>query len=52
MITRELQATINLAADEAIRRKHEFLTLEHLLFAMLKDPTGSDVISNCGGQSH
>jgi ATP-dependent Clp protease ATP-binding subunit ClpA len=49
MITRELQATINLAADEAIRRRHEFLTLEHLLLAMLKDPTGSDVISNCGG---
>lgn len=49
MITRELQATLNFAADEAIRRKHEFLTLEHLLFAILKDPTGSDVLENCGG---
>ncbi len=49
MITRELQATLNSAADEAIRRKHEFLTLEHLLFAILKDPTGSDAISNCRG---
>ena len=49
MITRELQATLNLAADEAIRRRHEFLTLEHMLYAILKDPTGSDVIRNCGG---
>ena len=49
MITRQLQATLNLAADEAIRRRHEFLTLEHMLYAILKDPTGSDVIRNCGG---
>ncbi|MEP7270940.1 MAG: ATP-dependent Clp protease ATP-binding subunit ClpA [Acidobacteriota bacterium] len=49
MITRELQATLNAAADEAIRRKHEFLTLEHLLLAILNDPTGSDAIGKCGG---
>lgn len=49
MITRELQATLNLAANEAIKRRHEFLTLEHLLFAMTHDQTASDVIFNCGG---
>jgi len=49
MITRELQATLNLAANEAIKRRHEFLTLEHLLFAMTHDQTASDVIYNCGG---
>ncbi|MCI0390453.1 MAG: ATP-dependent Clp protease ATP-binding subunit ClpA [Acidobacteria bacterium] len=49
MITRELQATLNLAANEAIKRRHEFLMLEHLLFAMLHDKTGSHVIHNCGG---
>ncbi|MCG3163330.1 MAG: ATP-dependent Clp protease ATP-binding subunit ClpA [Acidobacteria bacterium] len=49
MITKELQATLNLAANEAIKRRHEFLTLEHLLFAMLHDDTARDVIRNCGG---
>jgi ATP-dependent Clp protease ATP-binding subunit ClpA len=49
MITKELQATLKLAADEAIKRRHEFLTLEHLLFALLQDKTGSDVIFHCGG---
>ena len=49
MITKELQATLNLAANEAIKRRHEFLTLEHLLYAMLHDDTASDVIRNCGG---
>ncbi|HKX32534.1 MAG TPA: ATP-dependent Clp protease ATP-binding subunit ClpA [Blastocatellia bacterium] len=49
MITKELQATLRLASDEATNRRHEFLTLEHLLFAMLHDRTGSDVIYHCGG---
>ena len=49
MITRELQATLTQAANEAIKRRHEFLTLEHLLYAMTQDQTASDVIFNCGG---
>ncbi len=49
MITKELQATLNLALDEALKRRHEFLTLEHLLYAMLYDETANDVIRNCGG---
>jgi ATP-dependent Clp protease ATP-binding subunit ClpA len=48
MITRELQATLNLAADQAMRRRHEYLTLEHLLYAILSDRTGRDVLTNCG----
>ncbi len=49
MITKELQATINLAANEAVKRRHEFLTLEHLLFAMTHDQTASEVIRQCAG---
>ncbi|MDX2029899.1 MAG: ATP-dependent Clp protease ATP-binding subunit ClpA [Blastocatellia bacterium] len=49
MLTRELQATLNLAANEAIKRRHEFLTLEHLLFALLHDETSAEVIRSCGG---
>jgi ATP-dependent Clp protease ATP-binding subunit ClpA len=49
MITKELQATLNLAIKEAVNRRHEYLTLEHLLLALLRDPTGAKVIRNCGG---
>lgn len=49
MITRELQNTLNEAYSEAMKRRHEYLTLEHLLLAMSREKTGSDVILNCGG---
>lgn len=49
MITKELQETLNLAATEAVVRRHEMLTLEHLLYALLRDATGSDIIVKCGG---
>ncbi len=49
MITKELQDTLNLALQEAVARRHEFLTLEHLLFALLNEKTSSQVIRNCGG---
>lgn len=49
MITKELENTLNLAVAEATTRQHEFVTLEHLLLALLDDPTARDVIHNCGG---
>jgi ATP-dependent Clp protease ATP-binding subunit ClpA len=49
MITRELQATLSVAVEEAIRRHHEYVTLEHLLFALLSDATARNVIRHCGG---
>jgi ATP-dependent Clp protease ATP-binding subunit ClpA len=48
MITNELQATFNFAVQEATRRRHEFITLEHLLFALLKEKTGGEVLRQCG----
>ncbi len=50
MLTAELEKAINNAANEAIRRRHEFLTLEHLLLALLDDKVGKDVITKCGGK--
>ncbi len=50
MITRELQETLAAAVDEAIRRRHEYVTLEHLLYALLSDRTAGNVIRKCGGQ--
>jgi ATP-dependent Clp protease ATP-binding subunit ClpA len=49
MLTAELQQTINRAFDEAIERRHEYLTLEHLLFALLHERTASNVVRQCGG---
>jgi ATP-dependent Clp protease ATP-binding subunit ClpA len=49
MLTAELQKTINTAAEDAYTRRHEYLTLEHLLKALLDELTGSDVIVQCGG---
>jgi ATP-dependent Clp protease ATP-binding subunit ClpA len=49
MITKELQATLNAAVEEAASRRHEYVTLEHLLLALLADKKAGDVIVNCGG---
>jgi ATP-dependent Clp protease ATP-binding subunit ClpA len=49
MFTKELQTALTVAVNEAIERRHEYLTLEHLLFALLDDPATADIIRNCGG---
>src|SRR6185436_13196706 len=49
MITKELENTLNLAVAEATTRQHEYVTLEHLLLALLNDTTARDVIYHCGG---
>ena len=48
MLSRELQITLNLAITEARNRRHEYLTLEHVLFAMLHDPVALEVLQACG----
>ncbi len=48
MLTRELEETLSLAVDEAVKHRHEYVTLEHLLFALLDDKTARDVLFNCG----
>jgi ATP-dependent Clp protease ATP-binding subunit ClpA len=50
MIARELQATFEFAIAEARRRRHEFVTIEHLLLALLRDPKVREVVRQCGGQ--
>ncbi|HEX8616789.1 MAG TPA: ATP-dependent Clp protease ATP-binding subunit ClpA [Thermoanaerobaculia bacterium] len=49
MIAKPLQASFEFAVNEAIRRRHEYVTLEHLLFALLHDRTVNDVVRACGG---
>ncbi len=49
MISRELERAIQMAYHEARRRRHEFFTLEHVLFALLQTPQTVEIIDQCGG---
>jgi ATP-dependent Clp protease ATP-binding subunit ClpA len=51
MITKELQATLSEAVEEALRRRHEYVTLEHLLFALLSDRRAREVLRHCGADT-
>ncbi|HVA77752.1 MAG TPA: ATP-dependent Clp protease ATP-binding subunit ClpA, partial [Candidatus Binataceae bacterium] len=48
MISRELQVTLQLAMTEAANRRHEYVCLEHLLYAMIHDVTASNILKRCG----
>jgi ATP-dependent Clp protease ATP-binding subunit ClpA len=50
MLSRELEETLSHAVDEAVRHKHEFVTLEHLLFALLEDSSARNILFHCGAQ--
>ena len=50
MLTRELEETLSFAVDEAVRHRHEYVTLEHLLFALLEDGAAREILFNCGAQ--
>src|SRR5512136_2396953 len=47
-VSKELQQTLQAAVAEARRRRHEYVTLEHLLHAMVKDKVASEVLVACG----
>ena len=48
MLSRELEVTLNLAFKNAREKKHEFMTVEHLLLALLDDASASSVLKACG----
>src|SRR5678816_246918 len=45
---RELETTLHNALGEASKRRHEYATLEHLLFALIDDNHASQVMTACG----
>ncbi len=49
MISKDVELMLSAAAREAHVRHHEYLSLEHLLFALLHHHKGVEVISACGG---
>lgn len=49
MLSQDLEVSLNLAVSEATRRGHQFITVEHVLYALLHNTAARDVIEACGG---
>ena len=47
-INRELQMTLQSSLREAVARRHAYLTVDHLLYALLHDERGAEVLRHCG----
>nr|MCU0897105.1 hypothetical protein [Burkholderiales bacterium] len=47
MIAQELEVTLHMAFVEARQKRHEFITVEHLLLALLDNPTAAEVLRAC-----
>ncbi len=48
MLSRELELTLNVAFQNATSKHHEFMTVEHLLLALLDDNSALGVLKACG----
>ena len=49
MINKELGLALDAIIKDAKKRRHEYLTAEHILFALIHDELGIDIITGCGG---
>ncbi|HEL9698448.1 TPA: ATP-dependent Clp protease ATP-binding subunit ClpA, partial [Legionella pneumophila] len=47
MLNKELEFTLNLAFKEAKEKRHEFMTVEHLLLSLLDNPAAGNVLQAC-----
>ena len=47
MIAQELEVSLHMAFVEARQQRHEFITVEHLLLALLDNPSASEVLKAC-----
>jgi ATP-dependent Clp protease ATP-binding subunit ClpA len=47
MIAQELEVSLHMAFMEARQKRHEFITVEHLLLAMLDNPIAAEVLRAC-----
>ena len=48
MLSKELESSLNNAFKQARERNHEFMTVEHLLLALLENASAADVLRACG----
>ena len=51
MFSRTAERVLNSAAREAVTRRHAHLTLEHLLFAILGEPSGEKILRAAGADT-
>ena len=49
MLSKELEKSLNEIAQDASTRRHEFITVEHLLLALTTNDAAIDVLKNVGG---
>ena len=49
MINKELSIVLDAIIRDASKRRHEYLTAEHIFYALLHDEAGIDIIAGCGG---
>jgi len=49
MLSHDLELSLNSAIQEAREQRHEFVTVEHLLWALLDNPRVIEVLQACGG---
>jgi ATP-dependent Clp protease ATP-binding subunit ClpA len=48
MISKDLGMTLEATIQEARHKRHEYLTTEHILFALLHDEWGVEILAGCG----
>ncbi|HQR51040.1 MAG TPA: ATP-dependent Clp protease ATP-binding subunit ClpA [Methylophilaceae bacterium] len=48
MIAQELEVSLHMAFMDARQKRHELITVEHLLLAMIDNPTAAQVLRSCG----
>ena len=48
MIAQELEVSLHMAFMDARQKRHELITVEHLLLAMLDNPSAAEVLKACG----
>lgn len=48
MLSKELEGTLNVAFQSARQKRHEFMTVEHLLLALLDNASAMQVLHACG----
>ncbi len=52
MLSRDLEVSLNLAFQSASERRHEFMTVEHLLLALLDNESAASALHSCGANLH
>ena len=48
MFSTAVEVVLHIAFREAVSRRHAYLTLEHLLYALAHDPDGERILGACG----